>query len=429
MNKDIRDKSLENGWKSMLSMLDAEMPQKTKRRSLWWWLAASVAVIASFWTYSARFVDPVKNTAPQQQDVSVPMASLVPASKNIQPADTEISTPEKPTASRQVLPLPSAPAELVLLPGTMNEMGTEARNDQYTFSDSTLSGESYSYAVREIPVFASLQQITPEIVSMSGARQPVQAACTEISPVSIPTCKRGRAGIAAGAIASRSLTGASAGIIYTRHVGRRLAVRGGFAMAVFSPAQGSQPVLMFSDQNYLGATDSDFEITDQYGNTVQSQDVFTQPGQFVEVPVKNWIAAELTAMVQYKLARKLWLQTGAVGSLTARSNISPLNYTGSVILQPDKSALNSLESLAAPVVRKFSQDWITGISWFGGRHIEWGLNVRIPLNADNIKYRKLADSMMTASNSTPDVTDLKTTNLFTGSGASALLTASAIWNF
>jgi hypothetical protein len=55
--------------------------------------------------------------------------------------------------------------------------------------------------------------------------------------------------------------------------------------------------------------------------------------------------------------------------------------------------------------------------------------VRIPLNADNIKYRKLADSMMTASNSTPDVTDLKTTNLFTGSGASALLTASAIWNF
>jgi hypothetical protein len=56
MNKDIRDKSLENGWKSMLSMLDAEMPQKTKRRSLWWWLAASVAVIASFWTYSARFV-------------------------------------------------------------------------------------------------------------------------------------------------------------------------------------------------------------------------------------------------------------------------------------------------------------------------------------------------------------------------------------
>ncbi|MFM8490044.1 MAG: hypothetical protein ACKOCH_27200, partial [Bacteroidota bacterium] len=108
--------------------------------------------------------------------------------------------------------------------------------------------ESYSYAVREIPVFASLQQITPEIVSMSGARQPVQAARTEISPVSIPTCKRGRAGIAAGAIASRSLTGASAGFIYTRHVGRRLAVRGGFAMAVFSPAQGSQPVLIFSDQ-------------------------------------------------------------------------------------------------------------------------------------------------------------------------------------
>jgi hypothetical protein len=103
------------------------------------------------------------------------MASLVPASKHIKPADTEISTPEERTASRQVLNLPSAPAELVALPGTLNEMGTEARNDQYAFSDSTPLEESYSYAVREIPVFASLQQITPEIVSMSGARQPVQS--------------------------------------------------------------------------------------------------------------------------------------------------------------------------------------------------------------------------------------------------------------
>jgi hypothetical protein len=77
-------------------------------------------------------------------------------------------------------------------------------------------------------------------------------------------------------------------------------------MAVFSPAQGSQPVLMFSDQNYLGATDSDFEITDQVRKRSTVTGCFhAQPGQFVEVPVKNWIAAELTAMVQYKLARKL----------------------------------------------------------------------------------------------------------------------------
>ncbi|MFN5366007.1 MAG: hypothetical protein ACK5CH_11380, partial [Bacteroidota bacterium] len=124
--------------------------------------------------------------------------------------------------------------------------------------------------------------------------------------------------------------------------------------------------------------------------------------------------------------RKLWLQAGAVGVLAARSVISPLNYTGGTVLQPDESALNSLESLAGPVTRKLTTDCITGISWFSGRHIEWGLNLRLPLRPDNIKFRKTADSMMAASNSTADV---NTVTGFTGSSTSPLFTASAIWNF
>lgn len=427
MKKDIRDTSVEQGWKSMLAILDAEMPRKNQRRPLiWWWLlAASVAGVVLFWKYSEQSTEPVRNIAPQQEDITFPMASLVQAGKITKHAAAETIQPENREVPCSTFPLSREHTALAAMPGTLNEQETGVTRNQTALSDSTLSGESDSYVVREIPVLHSLVQITPEIVSIGGARQTVQPVHTDVIPGSVPCQQKGRAGIVIGAIASHSLTGASAGFVYTRHIGRRIAARGGLSMSVFSTDQGTQPVLMIPDQDYLGATNYSFESKDQFGNAVQTQDVFTQTGQIVEVPVKGWIAAELTAMIQYKLTRKLWLQTGVVGSLTAKSIISPLNYTGNVVLQPDKGALNSLASLAGPVVRKFTQSWTTGLAWCVGKHVEWGLNVRVPLNSD-IKYRKLANSAMSTSNSG---FDNESTNLFTGCGASALLTASAIWNF
>lgn len=427
MNKDIRDTSVERGWESMLAMLDAEMPRKKRRRSLFWWLlvGASVAGVVSFRKYSEQSFEPARKTDPQPQDVSVPMASLVPASKITHFSAAETEQPDSRIVPGSKVPLSGEQTAPVAPAGALYGLKSGIKYSQIAPSDSNFVRKPESGAVFNMPLLNSLQQVTPDITTAGAESELVQPVRTCIIPGSVTPCKKGRAGITVGAIVSSSLNGASAGFIYTRHVGRRLAARGGFSMSVFSTSQGMQPVLMFSDQEYLGATNYAFESNDQFGNAVQTQDVFDQTGQIVEVPVKGWIAAELTAMIQYKLTRKLWLQTGAAGSLTAKSIISPLNYTGNVVLQPDKGALNSLASLAGPLVRKFTQDWITGISWCGGRHIEWGLNLRVPLNSD-IKYRKLANSAMSTSNSG---FDKESSNLFTGSGASTLLTASAIWNF
>lgn len=428
MNKDIRDTSVEQGWKSMQSMLDAEMPRKKQRRPLiWWWLlAASVAGTASLWKYSSPSVEPANNPAPQQQDVSAPMASLTPAGKVNQPADAGSKPPENITVRRLASAVSHERSEIVALSNGLNEEETETKYGQIAYSDSSSVRESGSHSAHDVPVMTPLDQVTTEIVSTVGGRQILQPVGSDENPCRVTNYKKGRAGIAATAITGRSLAGASLGFIYTRNTGKKVALRGGLSMAVYIPDTETRPVLLFSDQDYLAATNYDFKSSDQFGNTVVSQDVFTQGGQFVEVPVERWMAAELTAMVQYKLTRKLWLQAGAVGVLAARSVISPLNYTGGTVLQPDESALNSLESLAGPVSRKFTTDCITGISWFSGRHIEWGLNLRLPLRAGNFTAGKSADSMMTASNSAADEKNITS---FTGSSTSPLFTTSAIWNF
>ncbi len=427
MNKDIRDKSADRGWSDMLAMLDAEMPVRNKRRPvIWWWLlAASVTGIVLFRQFSERFAEPSDNSVPRQQDISVPMASLVPAGKVTHIAETGRIPAENRTVPRQTSPVSNDTGSLSVQSGTLNKTETEVINNQIHVSDSTFSENPESYPVPVTRVLTSLKQTLPALVSTGTETHIIQPVNTDFPPRSIQTQKKGRTGITVGATAGNSLTGVSAGFVYTRHTGRRTAVRGGFSMTIFSPSPGTRPVLIFSDQDYLGATKFAFESSDQFGNAVLNQDVFTQSGQFVEVPVQSWIAAELAGMIQYKLTRKLSLQTGAVGSLTAMSIISPLNYTADVVLQPDKSARNSLESLAAPVIRKFATDWATGISWFGGRHIEWGLNVRVPLNQD-IRYRKVSSSMVAASNSGLDTND---TSFFNSSRTSPLLTASAIWNF
>ncbi|MFN5366870.1 MAG: hypothetical protein ACK5CH_15800, partial [Bacteroidota bacterium] len=136
MNKDIRDTSVEQGWKSMQSMLDAEMPRKKQRRPLiWWWLlAASVASIISLWKYSSPSVEPANNPAPQQRDVSAPMASLTPAGKVNQPADTGSKPPENITVRRLASAVSHERSEIVALSNGLIEEDTETKYGQIAYS-------------------------------------------------------------------------------------------------------------------------------------------------------------------------------------------------------------------------------------------------------------------------------------------------------
>jgi hypothetical protein len=78
MNKEIRESSVDKGWKSMRSMLAVEMPRDNKRRPLlWWWLlAASVAGVISFMRLSVP-PNQQKNEPVLQQPVApAPVASV-----------------------------------------------------------------------------------------------------------------------------------------------------------------------------------------------------------------------------------------------------------------------------------------------------------------------------------------------------------------
>lgn len=234
MNKDISDTSVEQGWKSMLSMLDTEMPRKKQRRFLWWWLlAASVGGIVSYRNYSDRFADPANNSVPRQHDISVPMASLVPASKIREITDTPGKPHENRTVPRRGSLLSGESGPYAALSGTSNELETEVKARQIPVSDSTFSADSDNYPVRDIPVLTCLPQMIPDIVSMGEDRIISQPVSADFSSVSTAICKKAETGITVGAITGRAMTGVSAGFIHTRHVGRRIAVRGGFSMAVF----------------------------------------------------------------------------------------------------------------------------------------------------------------------------------------------------
>jgi hypothetical protein len=446
MNKEIRESSVDKGWKSMRSMLDVEMPRDNKRRPLlWWWLlAASVAGVVSFRRLSVP-PNQQKNEPVLQQPVApAPVASV---RQDFQPAaagagslrfnSTDIPQSAGPVERNDSGVLRAGQERIPSFNGTEAAMttsnhGTDQNGEADVIKSQIICADNMVMPVPaisspySIEMIQTLDQISSCITSSGIGERTAEPAVTSIIDCKETRHSKGRIGVAAGVIAGSSMNGASLGLICTRYMGRRFALRGGLSLATCFPDKDARPVLSFSDQDYLGATKYAFESSDLFGNTVQKQDVFTQVGQSVAVPVERWLAAEITAMVQYKLTRKIWLQTGAVGSLTITSVISPLNYTGGLILQPDESALNSLETLADPATRRFVTDVTGGISWFSGRHLEWGAGIRLPVNTGNIRYRKVMESSTSVSNV---ATDNQHDSDFTKLRNSPLFTASVIWNF
>lgn len=415
MKNEFDNKLTDKGWLSMRRLLDREMPERRRRRFVWWPLALlllSLAGASSWWLWRQSKTVPVVSPPTEAPKVSEPVVNAENQREPGFPAVVGVPANNKRRSSifgKEQQPLVQPLTRSVVgVPANNGKENVSGRNP--IFREEAL-GENTKRGGEQVPANPSIEPdkvvasplnlvYPPEAAEISEASnstdlsqntvkietlEPLPARSPDIA--GIVTSSESSAtsgtiikkkndvrwsfGLAAGLASDNfsSLNGFSAGGAVDWRFAGKWGLRSGLQYAQYRLSTDEQPVVSLAAVDYADAT----------GNLVlNSGTSYPSPSQDLDsvsvfVPVERLRQLEMPLLAYWQPLRALRIYGGISVAYNLSAQASEQNYSGNqYYYAKTQDAKDNLNKLAVSNIQRWQTNLQTGLGLHLGKHFELG---------------------------------------------------------
>lgn len=395
----MENNTTDRGWTAMRTLLDREMPQKSRRRGMvWWWLLlVSLAGYGGWqWLHNGH-----SNELPMQENTQPIASSTEVPSK---PMEVEEAAPASIQTTAEVHGSPVLAGASRLLPAKARQKAEihyapgPCRNDAEIFVEA-LPRHSLLASAPNNPSLYSTDGIP---VKLPEPLVSLQVYPTEAKiPIQIPTLNRPLKPFhnhwAFGATSTISteefnaINGFSTGVTVDWHFARKWGIRSGLFYNIHTPQKRYRPVATVPSSTYTSNIEGSIAMMDvQTGNVVNNaigNPLYSDSlSAHVYIPVTRLERLEIPISAFWQATPGIKVLGGFTLTRTLLTQADHQNYSGAYVLSlNDQEATDGASKLSTHELDNWHADLSLGAGLRLGKSFELALTAKMPLKQQKSK--------------------------------------------